>query len=278
LSVKKNTRSGLKAVKDGVDPVALGALVGQVRDLLKFHLLLGIHSYPAKEGLRSLFVKKSPALPEAAPRSSGTAISPVPTPSLAAVRQQITQCSRCALAEKRFGQVIGGGAERPLLMVVGDWSRQRGRSFSGDVFFGEKEDGMLRRMMQAIGLSADRVYISNAVKCCPLDESLDNACIRKCFVHLNREITALRPVLFLAMGGVAAAALTGKSGPLVRLRGRFYPYRYSDGARAGVMPTFHPNFLLENPEMKKMVWQDLQMVQRQLKSIRGPGHAGEKTG
>lgn len=123
---------------------------------------------------------------------------------------------------------------------------------------------MLRRMMEAIGLSMEDVYVTNVIKCCPAGEPPDAACARQCFALLSREIAALAPLLILAMGEMAASQLLATSAPLVRLRGRFHAYRYPDSTPAQVMPTFHPRFLLDNPEMKKMVWLDLQMLQRQL--------------
>ncbi len=123
---------------------------------------------------------------------------------------------------------------------------------------------MLRKMMEAIGLTIEDIYVTNVIKCCPLDPLPDMTCASRCFAHLSREIAALKPHLILAMGEMAASRILATSAPLVRLRGRFHPYRYPDSVPAKVMPTFHPRFLLANPEMKKMVWMDLQMIQRQL--------------
>lgn len=264
MSVKKNIRSGRQEIKDIVDSAALRNLSGQVRDLLRFHLTMGINVYPEKDKFRSLFVQKRPAPAAASSKVSSRAISQVPAPSLATVRQEITGCKRCVLARNRLGQVLGRGVEKPQLMVVGDWSHQQG-TFSEDVLFGVDEDDMLLRMMEAIGLSSGEIYVGNAIKCCPRDGQPDAACARLCRSLLSREVMAIKPPFLLAMGEMATASLTGASGPLVRLRGRFYPYRLPDGTPARVMPTFHPRFLIENPEMKKIVWQDLQMIQRQIK-------------
>ena len=110
----------------------------------------------------------------------------------------------------------------------------------------------------------DEVYVCNMVKCVPADGQPDKECARRCFFHLKREIAALRPAYILAMGESPAALLTGSSAPMVRLRGRFYSYAGAGNAPVRIMPTFHPRFLLQHAEMKQMVWQDLQMVQRQL--------------
>lgn len=266
MSVKKNNQAEKQGTEGTVDPLSVAFLTHQVRDLLRLHQSMGIEAYPASEGLTNFLKKKfqSP-LPRAGNKTEAP-VQATPQPaasSFKAIKQEITNCKACMLAEKRHGQVIGASSKNPKLMVVGDWSRQN-ESFSEEIFFGPEEDVMLWRMMEAIGLSRDEVYVANVVKCCPAGGIPEPTCAEHCFAHLSQEIAALKPGLVMAMGEMATAQLLGASAPLVRLRGRFHPYRYPDSAPARVMPTFHPRFLLANPEMKKMVWQDLQMVQRQL--------------
>ena len=268
MSAKKNQQVRQSAAEPPADPAALAFLSLQVRDLLRFHQRLGITQYPSGKGLRN-FLRKTKTPPQQvfqrpprAPKPSAPAPRQPAPPALGLVHKEILDCRRCRLADQRSGQVPGRGAERPKLLVVGDWSRQE--QFSGEVLFGREEDVMLGRMMAAIGLSEAEVYITNVIKCCPVDTSPDSSCAAQCFALLSREIAALQPRLILAMGEAAAGQLLAASAPLVRLRGRFHSYRYPDSAPAKVMPTFHPRFLLDNPEMKKMVWLDLQLVQRQL--------------
>jgi len=269
LQAKKDNQAEKQDAEGTVDPLAVAFLTHQVRDLLRFHQSMGIEAYPESEGLTNFLQKKfQPPLPRARNKiEAPTGATPQPAfPSFKAIKQEIIDCKACMLAEKRHGQVVGAGAKSPKLMVVGDWSRQNG-SFSEDFFFGPEEDVMLWRMMEAIGLTRDEVYVTNVIKCCPAGVIPEPTCAGLCFAHLSREIAALKPGIVMAMGEMATALLLGISTPLVRLRGRFHPYRYQDSAPARVMPTFHPRFLLANPEMKKMVWQDLQTVQRQFQVV-----------
>jgi len=266
LSVKKNQQTGQSGPGKSVDPAALVLLSRQVRDLLRFHRRIGIENYPYPDGLRSFLESKQKPCGFHRPGKQSEAPAPLSrqaaVPSLDAVNKEIVECKECRLADQRLGQVLGQGRERPKLLVVGDWSGQD--VFCDELLFGRDEDVMLRKMMEAIDLAADDVYVTNVIKCCPFDTAPDITCARRCFAHLSREVAALNPRLILAMGEMAAGQLLASSAPLVRLRGRFHAYRYPDSAPAKVMPTFHPRFLLANPEMKKMVWLDLQMIQRQL--------------
>lgn len=183
---------------------------------------------------------------------------------LAALRREMENCNRCHLAANRRGMVPGTGRIGCRLMVVGDWSAQAG-DFSGEVLFGPDEDVMLWKMMAAIGLEPEAVYVTNCIKCCPaVSNEPDNECGANCFSFLSREIALLRPAVVCAMGEMAVRTLTGSTAPLFRLRGRFRPYRCDPAVSVLIMPTFHPRFLLGNPEMKKAAWNDLQAIMRRL--------------
>lgn len=248
----------------GVDPRSLALVIQQVRNLIGFHQLMGISSYPSSPELQG-FIRnrvcrsvrhRQQSSPEATKkkRSAGA--------SLASVNREIVDCHQCPLSRKRIGQVMGQGSDTPKIMVVGDWSRQE--AFDADILFGREEDPMLWRMMEAIGLSREDVYVTNVMKCCPFEPQVARDCGRQCFVYLNREIAILRPPFLLAMGDLATALLLATTTPLVRLRGRMHNYRALENSGVRVMPTFHPRFLLQHQEMKKMVWQDLQRMQRLL--------------
>ena len=277
----------------GVDPLSLALLTGQVRSLLRFHLLMGVDGYPKKEGLLKFarsgkgtvapvgsrpYQRSTAPLTAPGPDRAGSGAekrpdAPVPSStsghrdrppsaaSLQALARDVSGCRACSLAENRLGQVLGQGPRSPHLMVVGDYSLQTDE-FSPAVLFGREEDGMLWRMMEAIGLDRDGVYVSNVLKCCPKSMQQGIAGVEQCASFLHREIGLLKPRIILAMGESAASCLLGVSAPLVRVRGRFHPYRYPESCGARVMPTFHPRFLLVHAEMKKMVWHDLQVVQR----------------
>lgn len=243
-----------------LDSAALLTLTHQVRNLLRFHQSMGIKGYPGRAGLAGLFRNQQHA----------GMLTPVidhknkkPVISLSLRQQEIKKCRRCSLAGNRLGQVIGNASQEARLMVVGDWSHQQG-DFSPDILMGREEDTMLWRMMEAIGQGRQQVFVTNVIKCCPAEAKADSECIRFCTTHLDREISSVQPTIILAMGTVAAHALVDADAPLIRLRGRFYPCRRPGCKSIRVMVSFHPCFLVHNPEMKKMSWQDLQMVQRQL--------------
>jgi len=267
LSAKKNSQSREKEDLQIVDPLLLGDLTVQVRDLLRFHQRVGIINYPQKEHLQTLFLSCSQN-DVGRGRRQATATSSQksrnPQFSMVGIRKDIAQCEQCMPKVHRLGQVFGRGPDHPRLMVVGDLPRPAEGIAPDEVIFGTEEDNMLRRMMAAIKLSMDEVYVCNVVKCVAVDGQPDKECARRCFFHLKREIAALRPAFILAMGEQASGLLTGSSAPLVRLRGRFYAYSGVGGSPVRIMPTFHPRFLLQHVEMKQMVWQDLQMLQRQL--------------
>ncbi len=267
MSAKKNIQSANDGNPHIVDPLALGSLTVQVRDLLRFHQRVGLTHYPQKEQLQTLFSstlsgntkpERRPATAASRRKSENSLLS------MAGIREDIARCERCMKKTDRLGQVLGSGPDSPRLMVVGDFPCPEEGAVSDQRLFGEAEDSMLRRMMEAIRLSMDEVYVCNMVKCVAVEGQPDKECARRCFFHLKREIAALRPAYILAMGESPAALLTGSSAPLVRLRGRFYSYAGAGNAPVRIMPTFHPRFLLQHAEMKQMVWQDLQMVQRQL--------------
>jgi DNA polymerase len=120
---------------------------------------------------------------------------------------------------------------------------------------------LLDRMIGAMKLERDAVYVCNIVKCRPpknrkpeLDE------MQRCMPYLDQQIAVLEPKVIVALGATAVQGLLGTSEGITRLRGQWKLYR----GRTPVMPTFHPAFLLRQPGSKREVWQDLQEVMRML--------------
>jgi DNA polymerase len=248
-------------------------IMSALRSQMKLHLALGIKEYPAGADLDRFL--------ESAERKTGgppAGVPPVPQPGfpdmpamttrekeekLDLLRREMRSCTRCHLYQGRLGSVVGTAVQSCRLMVVGDWSLQEKESYSEEILFGPKEDAMLWKMMQAIHLSPETVYVTNCLKCCPGEGILpDSACEKSCFSFLEREIGLLKPGVICAMGALAARILTGSLEPLSRLRGKFSSYRFAPGIM--VMPTYHPRFLLQNTEMKRATWLDLQAVAKRL--------------
>jgi DNA polymerase len=151
----------------------------------------------------------------------------------------------------------------PRLFVVGDCFR--GHSNKKDILWSPEEDELFWKMMAAIGLDQNSVFVTNCIKC-SLGETrqVELESGSRCFPFLERELALLQPELICTLGELATSLILKNSTPLVRMRGHFHQYRYPQGGRARVMPTFHPRFLLRHPEMKRAAWMDLQAVQRSI--------------
>jgi len=189
---------------------------------------------------------------------------------LSALIEEVAVCRACNLCLQRLAVRAGeGGRSGVRLMIVGDWLRcGTDTSLPDSVQFGIEEDRMVARMLQAIHLSLENVYISNVIKCV-VPESCQPAAdhIRTCLSYLQRQIALLQPECICAMGLVAARALGGGSLPLSQLRGHWHSLVVGEGRQVPVMVTYHPSFLLRNPEMKKAAWVDLQGIGRRLKLL-----------
>jgi DNA polymerase len=251
------------------DPASLTLLAVQTRNLLAFHQEIGLDCYPDRPGLSTVFqttgkVSSSPVLPpkkqELSPKPASVSGAISVRDALQELYQKIDDCRICA----PDGQTVlssrpGRGPETPRLFVVGDFCSESGEDHP--TLWGQEEDALFWKMMAAIGLDPDSVYVTNCVKCTCPDRDVRKARDR-CTDFLLQELAAVAPPLICTMGDMAANVLLSSRQPLVRLRGRFHEYHFPHGGTARLMPTFHPRFLLEHPEMKKAAWLDLQAIQR----------------
>ena len=176
--------------------------------------------------------------------------------SLADVRADLGQCRRCRLADGRTQIVFGEGHPEARLVFVGEGpgfeEDQQGRPFVGAA------GRLLTRIVAAMGLDRNQVYICNIVKCRPPNNRTPAADeIESCFPFLKRQIAAIRPDFICALGAVAAHSLLKSDRPISRLRGRFHEWM-----GVPVMPTYHPAYLLRNPEKKREAWEDIQQLMR----------------
>lgn len=258
----------------GPDPAAVVLLAREVRRLLRFHLAIGLDRYPASEPVKSFLGQHRRGLPGPAHRpgpparrrrdvkaAAATGGPPLPAGrGLAELRSAVQACTLCGLAGKSRDRIHGVGADTPRLLVVGDWG-VRGDG-SGELVFGPGEDGMLARMMAAIGLSRDEYHVTNVLKCFPAGPQPPPDAAAACRAWLVREIAILRPRLVCAMGELAARVLTGSRQPLARTHGRLYGCRCAGDRPVQVLPTYHPRLLLRQQELKQVAWQDLQKVAR----------------
>jgi DNA polymerase len=175
--------------------------------------------------------------------------------ALALIREDIGDCTRCKLHALGRQQIVYGvGNPSADLMFVGE-APGADEDIQGIPFVG-RAGQLLTKIIEAIGLARDDVYIANVIKCRPPNNrNPDPDEVDACEGFLFRQIDSIQPKVIVALGTFAAKALLKTQDPISRLRGRIYEYR---GAK--LIPTFHPAFLLRSPERKRDVWEDMKKV------------------
>jgi uracil-DNA glycosylase len=177
--------------------------------------------------------------------------------ALEALRIEIgPQCTRCKLHTLGRQQVVFGvGSPTAQLMFVGE-APGADEDIKGEPFVG-RAGQLLTKIIEAIGLRRDEVYIANVIKCRPpSNRNPEPDEVECCEPFLFRQIDAIRPKVIVALGKFAAQSLLRTNEPITRIRGREFPYR-----NAVLIPTFHPAYLLRNPSAKREVWEDMKRVQ-----------------
>ncbi|MFH0947509.1 MAG: uracil-DNA glycosylase [Elusimicrobiota bacterium] len=202
------------------------------------------------------------------------------------IAEQIKNCKKCPLHKSRKNVVPGEGNPKAKLMFVGEgpgFDEDRlGRPFVG------RSGQLLDKIILAMGMKREDVFIANMVKCHPMidpsnpdergnDRKPTSDEINGCICYLEKQIEIIKPKIICALGSVSATALTGIKAPLGELRGKFHDYCSPDlqvgmspdkkiGAnRIKIMPTFHPAALLRNPNWKKDAWEDMKKIIKELK-------------
>jgi uracil-DNA glycosylase family 4 len=174
------------------------------------------------------------------------------------IREDIGDCTRCALHQGRNKIVFGDGSPNARLMFVGE-GPGADEDAQGIPFVG-KAGQLLNNMIAAMGLKREEVYIANVVKCRPPGNRTpepDEG--NTCSPFLFRQIDVIRPQVLVALGATAATYLFGSRQPLAGLRGRVHAFRGSQ-----LIVTYHPAYLLRDPRQKKEAWADLQVAMREL--------------
>lgn len=169
-------------------------------------------------------------------------------------------CTRCPLSKGRTRVVFGCGSPNAKLVLVGEapgyHEDQQGIPFVGDA------GQLLTKMLAAIHLSREEVYICNVIKCRPPDNREPSPEeILSCRQWFSQQLGLLRPKLLCALGKFASQALTGISQSMWQYRGNIYHYE-----GIPVICTYHPAYLLRNMDDKRKAWQDLQKIRQMLDS------------
>ena len=168
-------------------------------------------------------------------------------------------CRRCKLCETRTQVVFGEGHRRPRLVVIGE-APGADEDASGRPFVG-KAGQLLSRMLAAIGLAREDVYIGNVLKCRPPgNRPPAPEEVAACRPYVEEQIRLLQPELLLLLGNHAAQAVLQTDRGITSIRGELH--QTPGGWPA--LPTFHPAYLLRNPAAKRDAWADLQLAARTL--------------
>lgn len=177
---------------------------------------------------------------------------------LVSLKREVFSCHKCAIAKDRNNVVFGEGNIDAGLMFVGE-APGYDEDIQGKPFVG-KAGMLLTKIIEAMGLERKDVYICNILKCRPTaNRNPKPEEIEQCIDYLRQQIEYIRPKVICGLGKIASQTLLGKDIPITKLRGNWYDYR---GIR--FMPTYHPAYLLRNPGDKKLVWQDMKKILKEL--------------
>ncbi|MGB9699196.1 MAG: uracil-DNA glycosylase [Thermodesulfobacteriota bacterium] len=184
------------------------------------------------------------------------------TINLDSIRQELGDCQRCGLHASRTRIVFGTGNPQAELVFIGE-APGREEDLQGEPFVGQAGQ-LLTRIIEAIGLRRQEVYITNVIKCRP-PENRNPAPeeIAACEPFLIKQLAAIRPRLICALGTFAAQTLLKTEAKISALRGRFHVYQ-----GIPLMPTYHPAFLLRNPQKKRDVWEDMKKLKKEYEKLR----------
>jgi len=216
-----------------------------------------VMSSPPKPAPSSSLTPTPGSVPEAITHS------PAKVQAMAELRERAMQCVKCPhLASSRKNVVFGVGNVDAQIMFVGE-APGADEDQQGEPFVG-KAGQLLTKIIQAMGLRRDQVYIANILKCRP-DTPGQSAGNRKptpeemqtCIPYLHAQIDIIEPKVLIALGATAVEGLLGKTEGITRLRGNWKTYR-----NIPLMPTYHPAYLLRNQAMseKRRVWEDMLQV------------------
>jgi DNA polymerase len=191
-------------------------------------------------------------------KSSRPVLPSPPLPSdLEAVRVELGDCRRCKLHAYRTQIVFGTGNPRAKLVFVGE-APGRDEDLQGEPFVGLAGQ-LLNKIIQAIQLGREQVYIGNIIKCRPPENrNPEPDEIMACEPFLIKQLQVIRPKLICALGTFAAQTLLKTEEKISSLRGNFREYQ-----GIPLMPTYHPAYLLRNPNRKRDVWEDMKKIKRE---------------
>jgi DNA polymerase len=225
-------------------------------------LLKRVEQWGQKKHQKTQFIKPSIRIPETSVSEKKVETESDPYDRMTAILKTVKTCSKCSLHKTRKQIVFGAGDIRARIVFVGEApgyeEDQTGKPFVGAA------GQLLTRIIHAMHLNRDMVYICNILKCRPPDNRTPNAEeIAQCFSYLEQQLDIIQPKIICTMGSTASQVLLKEKKSISSLRGSFVMYK---GIK--VMPTFHPSYLLRNESKKKEVWKDMQMIMQEMQLMK----------
>lgn len=237
-------------------------LIAGLKSYLTYLKGLGITELPLSDKQDQILYKPEPSNSTKALGESTslyqTQHSTIASQTLEEIRKELGDCQRCKLFKTRRSLVFGEGNEKATLMIIGEGpgfdEDLQGRPFVG------KAGQLLTKILQSIGFQREEVYITNIIKCRPpQNRNPQPDEIEACYPFLLKQIEAIRPKVICALGTFAAQTLLRTDAKITSLRGKVY--RLSG---IQVFPTYHPAYLLRNPDKKRDVWEDMKRIAKAL--------------
>jgi len=176
-------------------------------------------------------------------------------------RREISGCAKCPLGKSRTKLVYGVGDPNANIMFIGE-APGRDEDLQGEPFVG-RAGKLLDKILVAMGLNRDEVYIGNILKCRPpenRDPQPDE--MKSCMPYLLEQIRLIRPRFIVALGRIAAHGLLETTTPLGKLRGRWHEFH-----GIPLLVTYHPAALLRSPQYKHPTWEDMQMLMAEYERV-----------
>ena len=228
----------------------------EIADHLRYYADIGVTGLSRDPAWRQRATVSDTRLDSRADNPAGAPAVSAVSDTLDDIKTEIgPACTRCKLCTLGRSQIVFGiGNPKARLMFVGEAPGEE-EDERGEPFVG-RSGQLLTKIIEAIGLSREQVYIANVIKCRPPNNrNPEPDEVAACEPFLFRQIDVINPTVIVPLGKFAAQCLLKTTDPITRLRGRRFDYRGTT-----LIPTFHPAYLLRNPSAKREVWDDMKLV------------------
>ncbi|HQG13731.1 MAG: Uracil DNA glycosylase superfamily protein [bacterium ADurb.Bin270] len=237
--------------------------IKDIKTLLEYAKSLGMKEVSIPKDAK----KAAKSSKNTAPKTAKTQILEAPVEGLADameladIRKVMGNCTRCKLCFGRKNIVFGVGNPNADLVFIGE-APGRDEDIKGEPFVG-RAGQLLTKIIEAMNFKREDVYIANITKCRPPENrNPEPDEVASCIPFLIRQAELIKPKVIVCLGSVATQNLLGTEEKITTMRGKFTSWQ-----GIPVMPTYHPAFLLRNPNMKRPVWEDMQVVMKKLEEL-----------